>query len=176
MSIRLVPAGLEHADRIQVLARHPDIVATTRLPDPYPADGAVQFLRYVMPRHAAGEEYAFAVIHEADGLVGMCGLHDIGPDRREAELGFWIGRPYWGRGYGSAGAALAVRLAFSELGFDRLVAHALVENTGSRRVLERGGFRLDRYARHRLAKWAAERELAHYRLTRDEWAPANGSP
>lgn len=176
MSIRLVPVGSEHAERIQALAGHPDIVAMTRLPDPYPPDGALQFLRYVMPRHAAGVEYAFAVVHDAEGLVGMCGLHDVDRDRGQAELGFWIGRPYWGRGYATAAAARALRLAFTELGFDRVVAHALVENTGSRRVLERAGFRFDRYERHRLGKWATERDLAQYRLTRAEWREGGGAP
>ena len=170
MSTRLVAAGLEHADRIQALASHPDIAATTRLPEPYPADGALDFLRYVMPRHAAGLEYAFAIVDDREGFVGMSGLHHVDRDRGEAELGFWIGRPYWGRGLASAAAALAVRLAFTDLAFQTLVAHALADNVGSRRVLERAGFRLERYDRHRLPKWESERELARYRLEKTHWA------
>ncbi len=174
MTLTLVPVGLEHAERIQALASHPEIVATTRLPDPYPADGALEFLRYVMPRHAEGSEYAFAVIDERVGLVGTCGLHHVVRERGEAELGFWVGRPYWGRGFASAAARLGVALAFGALGFDRLVAHALSDNVASRRVLERAGFTLDRYDTHRLPKWPVERELALYQLTRAGWRKGQG--
>ena len=91
-----------HADAVQRLAAHPDVVATTNLPEPYPDDGAAQWIEYVQPRHAAGEEFAFAIMNEGSELVGVTGLVDV--TATEAELGFWIEKPYWNRGYATAGA------------------------------------------------------------------------
>lgn len=166
MSLRIEPVRLDHAERIQMLAEDPEVRATTRMPDPYPPDGARRFLERVIPLHAAGDEYAFAAVTDRDGLVGVLGLHDVRRDLRRAELGYWIGRPYWGRGYARAAVRLVVDAAFGQLGFDQLVAHALAGNAASRRVLEANGFRLDGFAPHGVAKWPADQLAAFYQLGR----------
>jgi RimJ/RimL family protein N-acetyltransferase len=165
-TVRLEPVGMEHAARVQELASDPEVQATTRLPEPYPPDGARQFITATILRRAAGEEYAFAVISDRDGVVGMCGLSDVRRAAGRAELGYWIGRPYWGLGYASAAVAQAVRVAFTELGLIELEAHALADNMASRRVLEKAGFRFVGLGTHSVPKWSADRLVACYHLTR----------
>jgi [ribosomal protein S5]-alanine N-acetyltransferase len=166
VTIRLAPVALEHAPAVQALASDPEVLATTRLPEPYPPDGAVRFIERVAPRHAAGEEFAFAVVDETGALVGVCGFHDVRESPRRAELGYWIGRPYWGRGYASAAVAAMVRIAFDELGLAAIEAHSLADNVASRRVLEKNGFALEGLAAHEVSKWSAERLVARYGLRR----------
>jgi 8-oxo-dGTP diphosphatase len=166
-SLRLEPVGMEHAARVQQLASDPEVQATTRLPEPYPPDGARQFITATTLRRAAGEEYAFAIVDDADGLVGMCGLSDIAREAGRAELGYWIGRPYWGRGYASAAVAQLVRTAFDALGLVELEAHALADNAASRRVLEKAGFTFVGLGTHSVPKWSADRLVARYHLARD---------
>ena len=101
-SVTLEPVAPHHADAVQRLAAHPDVVATTNLPEPYPDDGAAQWIAYVQTRHAVGEEFVFAIMNEDSELVGVTGLVDV--TATEAELGFWVGVPYWGRGYATAAA------------------------------------------------------------------------
>lgn len=168
MTVRIEPARVEHAVRVQALVEDPEVRAPTSLPDPYPPNGALRFLEGVSVRHAAGEEYAFAIFTEADGLVGIVGLHHLDAERRQAELGYWIGRPYWGRGLARAAVGLVIRTAFGELGLDRLVAHALAGNTASRRVLEANGFRLVGLRPHGVEKWPADQLAAFYELAREE--------
>ncbi|XXX73153.1 GNAT family N-acetyltransferase [Sorangium sp. So ce134] len=72
--------------------------------------------------------------------LGWCGLrwHE---DEGLADLGYRFFRKHWGKGYATEAAAACVRYAFEELGLPRLVAHAMLENAASVRVLEKLGFR-----------------------------------
>ncbi|WP_434041779.1 MULTISPECIES: GNAT family N-acetyltransferase [Sorangium] len=72
--------------------------------------------------------------------LGWCGLrwHE---DIASADLGYRFFRKHWGHGYASEAGAACVRYAFEELGLPRLIAHAMLENAASVRVLEKLGFR-----------------------------------
>ena len=158
----LVPIAPHHAEAVQRLVTGSrDIAEQTRLPDPYPEGAAAAWIAYAVPRHQRGEEYAFAVVGPDGETVGACGLIVRGA---EAELGYWIGRPFRGEGHASAAARLAVRFAFDEAGLDRLVALPLAENAASRRVLERAGLRFVR-TQPAEARWAG-RQQALYERTR----------
>ena len=83
-------------------------------------------LEPVAPHHAAGEEFAFAIMNEESKLVGVTGLVDV--TTTEAELGFWIGKPYWNRGFATAAAHQAVQFAFEEVDLERVFARPLARN------------------------------------------------
>ena len=138
--VAIVPTALEHAPAIQRLASHPDVAATTLIPHPYAEDGAVRFIEDIaLPGRVAGTEYALVIV--ADGkVVGHISVKNVDRARDEGEIGYWIGRPYWGRGYASEAVRLMVAFAFEELGLRRLYAHVLAHNPASGRVLEKAGF------------------------------------
>ncbi len=138
--LTLIPTALEHAPAIQRLASHPDVAATTLIPHPYPEDGAVRFIEdVVLPDRAAGSEYAFVIVVDGE-VVGHISIKNVDGERGEAEVGYWIGRPYWGRGYASEAVRQIVAFAFEERGLRRLYAHVLAHNPASGRVLEKCGF------------------------------------
>ena len=164
MAVALTPVAPEHAGAIQSLvASSHDVVVQTRLPDPYPEGGAASWIEYARPRHARGEEYAFAVVSEGGEVVGACGLI-VQPDGREAELGYWIGRSFRGRGYATAAAGLAVRFAFSQAGLSRVFALPLATNVPSRRALEGAGLEFVRLQPAE-ARWPGQ-EQALYEVAR----------
>jgi len=165
--VTLEPIAPHHAEDVQRLAAHPEVVATTNLPDPYPDDGAAQWIEDLLPRQEAGEEFAFAILNEDDEVVGVTGLVDVGDTT--AELGFWIGKPYWGRGYATAAARKTVRFAFETVGLDHVFARPLKQNAPSRRVLEKLGFRFQQTETHEHPKWTDDDLFARYTLTRDGW-------
>src|SRR5215217_959530 len=86
-------------------------------------------------------------VETPDGPAGWISLSFSAEDRRhrKAAIGYAIGERFRGRGYGAAalGALLPIAFARSMLGMERLEAIAAVDNLGSRRVLERNGFRLE---------------------------------
>ncbi|MEU2628662.1 GNAT family N-acetyltransferase [Kitasatospora sp. NPDC007106] len=87
------------------------------------------------------------------------------------ELGYRLRPAVWGRGLATEGARELVRLAFAELGADRVVATTMTVNTASRRVLEKAGLR---HVRTFFEEWpeyveGAEHGDVEYALTREQW-------
>lgn len=174
-SLRLELVEPHHAAELQPLAESPEVGATTNLPVPYPADGAELFIRESMAKRANGIEYTFAILRDSR-VIGVCGLLDVGGAPLSAELGYWIGRPFWGYGYATAAATLAIQFAFSELGAVRLRASSLDRNAASRRVLEKLGFSLLGYGARPNAKWTEDDLFANFELERHDWFQRHAGP
>ena len=85
----------------------------------------------------------------ADGIVGTCTLFQWELQHRRCEVGFALGRKWWGRGIATAALATALRFAFDTLGLHRVEADADPRNERSLRLLERLGFRREGMLRER---------------------------
>jgi len=171
VSIHLEPVSLRHAPEVQKLVTsHPDIVGFTRMPDPYPDDGAATWIAKVLPQHEAGEMSIFAIALEGGKLVGMIGL--IGESERGAEMGYWIGGPFWNRGYATEAVRQLLEFGFGELRCERIFATPLERNVASQRVLQKNGFEVARTYPNTEEKWDPTDTFMEYALTRDEWAGA----
>lgn len=158
-----------HLDALQQLASDPAIAATTRIPHPYPTDGATTFFAAMQREREAGSAHVFAI--EDDGrFVGICGFHRIADG--SAEFGYWVGRPFQGRGIGRHAAGAAVNVAFDYLRLRRLWADVLADNVASIRILAGLGFRRTGERAHDVAHWPAGVALVRYELTRTGPAPA----
>ena len=97
----------------------------------------------------AGNAWPFFIFADSDqALVGAITLSNIRRGVAEAgTLGYWIGRPYAGRGHATAAVSGLVAHAFDELKLHRVEAACVPTNLGSRRVLEKAGFALEGQAR-----------------------------
>ena len=99
----------------------------------------------------AAEETAFVITTaERGSVVGAIGLAPAHIDEG-VELGFWIGKPYWGRGYATEAARALLGFAFYDLGVTQIVAGAFRENRASLCVLEKVGFEKNEFGRSELA-------------------------
>ena len=135
-----------HATAVQELASDFAVAEWTRLPHPYPENGAAAFIEMQILERKLRKAFVFAI--EVDGqFVGLCGLHEIRAGVSK-EFGFWIGKPYWGNGYASFAAKSTLEFGFRELELHRVEAVALESNHASRRVLEKNGFSLLKIAKH----------------------------
>ncbi|MEM1042452.1 MAG: GNAT family N-acetyltransferase [Bacteroidota bacterium] len=139
-SVRLEPIGQHHAAAVQRLASDPAIGATSNVPSPYPDGGAEAWIASEVDKRTAGRSYAFAVLDATGEVVGVVTLVGVDLEAGTAGLGYWIGVPYWGRGYATAAARACVRYAREALGLRRIGAACLERNRASRRVLEKAGF------------------------------------
>jgi RimJ/RimL family protein N-acetyltransferase len=170
MSIDITPISLEHAPRIQELASDPAITATTTLPEPYPEDGARQFIETTLKQREERKQFVFTIM--ADGEpVGVCGLDDCTDN--SAELGYWVGKPYWGKGYATQACGKLVAYAFSERGFGQINSNCLLENRASYRVLEKLGFHLTGVNRIEDGKWPGSL-IAFFTYRRLMWEVGQG--
>lgn len=140
MQVNIRPVQIEDAPIIQELATsHPDIVKQTRLPDPYPDNGAQQWIEYTLEKRQSEEEFSFAIENHENKIVGVCGL-TVKQNGKEAELGYWIGEPFWKNGYATSAIRKALQFAFETRSFLRVFALSLENNIGSKRALEKNGF------------------------------------
>lgn len=136
----LQPFTLADAEALQRLAGAEEIADTTlNIPHPY-ADGLAEaWIESHVDAFRDRERVALAIADSNAVLVGAISLRlDLG--HRRAELGYWIGLPFWGRGYATEAAVAMVGYGFEELGLNRIFAHHLARNPASGRVLEKAGF------------------------------------
>lgn len=120
--------------------------------------------------------YAFLIFSEADDqLVGGLTLSNVRRGVTQAGiLGYWIGKPFVGRGYMTEAVRAAVGFAFDNLHLHRLEAATMPSNVASIRVLEHNGFRREGFARQLLkinGVW--EDHVLHGLLSGDERGDAN---
>ncbi len=163
----LRPVQEGDAERIQELASAREVAATTlRIPHPYPADGGIEFVKMCLSLDPARGECPFAIVPRgSEGLIGLCGLE---PEftHRQSEMGYWIGVPYWGRGYATEAARAWTAYGFDVLGRDRITAMADVPNRRSLAVMERLG--MSRLHEVDLTEDGRRFRVAVYELTAEE--------
>jgi RimJ/RimL family protein N-acetyltransferase len=151
------------AKAIALLANDLRVSANTaRIPHPYSLDDAEQFIASVNTRSG---EVCFAITLEHKP-IGICGVA-----RGEGfELGYWLGVPYWGRGFATEAARAVIDHGFSDLGHEILLSSARVSNPASRRVLEKCGFQWTGVRLHRIRAINSSAPIDHFRLDRGLWA------
>ncbi len=106
-------------------------------PHPYRREDAVAWLR-MATRQWPEVHFAIAAADEAIGYIGLGRQTDV--FYRSAEIGYWLGEPFWGRGIATAALQALTEYAFSEFGLIRLYAYVNVTNPASVRVLEKAGY------------------------------------
>lgn len=139
-SVVLRPLALD--DRAEFHKLINDWEICRRLPEapfPYPREQADAWVAAALAARESGCAYEFALLGEGGAMVGSAGLR-LDPARRTATLGYWIGRRYWRKGYGSAAVAQLLEWAFHELPIETVVATVAADNAASLALLERMGF------------------------------------
>jgi RimJ/RimL family protein N-acetyltransferase len=150
------------------LAGAREVAATTaRIPHPYREADARHFLDLQRSDKSFG--YAFAITLLSSGeLCGAVGLHPA-PDQPRAELGYWIGVPYWGNGYATEAAQAVIAFGFAKLSLHRIFAGYFSGNEASRRILEKLGMKHEGTSREHIEKWGKFLDLENYAIIAPEW-------
>ncbi len=166
----LRPFNLEDAPAVQELAGEWDVAATTgTIPHPYPDGAAEEWIERHREICDRGDSAVFAIVVAGDGsLVGAIGL-EIDKANRQAELGYWIGKPHWGQGYGTEAARRVLRYAFEELALNRVYGLHMTKNPASGRVMEKLGMKREGTLRQALFRWKKFEDLEVYAMLREEW-------
>jgi ribosomal-protein-alanine N-acetyltransferase len=165
----LRPFTLDDAPEVARLAGDRDIGSTTlNIPHPYPAGEAERWISSHEEIYAAGREIPFAIATAEGVLLGGVGLR-IERAHHHAELGYWIGKPYWGRGYGTEAAAEALRYGFEILRLHRIHAGHFSRNPTSGRVLLKLGMTHEGHLRQHILKWGVFEDTDEYGILRSEY-------
>lgn len=158
----------EDAPAIARLAGDRQIAATTvRIPHPYTEDDARAFLAGADQDFRSGRTIVFAISISSDNeLCGAVGLH-IAEPHKHAELGYWIGVPFWGRGYATEATSAAVSFGFENLELNRIFAQCFSGNAASHRVLKKIGMQHEGRLRQHIQKWGEFVDVDNYGLLRE---------
>lgn len=125
---------------------------TLDIPHPYDAAMARDFIAWAQQELAAQRRYFLAMVARSSGdLVGIISLTRNGPD--EGEIGYWVGRPYQGRGFAREAADAVIAMAFEALALRRVVAACRPDNERSWRVMEHCGMRYQQ----EIQRWSVAR-------------------
>ena len=152
-----IPALVQLADNLHVAQM------LARMPHPYGEAEARAFIAMAGQKQS-GASYALTLAGTGT-FIGCAGLN---VKDRGLELGYWIGEPYWKRGYATEAAHALVDLAFRSTGIQVLHVSVRVINPASRRVIHKCGFQ---YAGQGMMNSivAGQVPIERYRLDRKTW-------
>jgi RimJ/RimL family protein N-acetyltransferase len=158
---------LEDATAIATLANDRRIAENTlRIPHPSAVGDARAFLASA---GATDDELILLITARSGGAVlGACGIAKL--DGEQREIGYWLGVPFWGKGYATEAARAVIDHAFGDLGYDLLLGGARVSNPASRRVLEKCGFQWTGVGLYRIRAIKSSAPVDRFRLDRRLWA------
>lgn len=165
-SVQLRAFKLSDKTNLVRIANNAKIAANLRdgFPHPFTIESAEKFIHFAMHDQ---KSKVFAIEWEGQH-VGNVGLHrkdDI--YKNTAEIGYFIGEDYWGKGIASSAVALAVRYGFVEMDLMRIDAGVFDYNVGSMRVLEKCGFLKEGIARRAAVKLGKVLDEHRYAIVRD---------
>ena len=174
-SVRLRPC--EAADAEAAYALLEDSVVTRTLLWDGPSDADELAASYALRRQWWKEgtgEYTFAIdALESGAVIGSLGLHlPDGP--QEASVGYWLGQPFWGRGFATEAVRLALHFAYRHAGAARVIAIVFTGNPASRRVLEKNGFHLEATLAGTRPKRGELLDEWRFSLSKSEWEERDG--
>lgn len=115
---------------------------TGAIPFPYTEKDADWWLAHIAEEtRSQGRAVNWAIREASGGLIGAVGFSNFALGKsHKAELGYWLAKPYWGRGIMSGAVARACAVGFSEFKLVRITAPVFTFNPASAKVLENNGF------------------------------------
>jgi 8-oxo-dGTP diphosphatase len=142
--LKLRPPCADDADAIHRLVNEWEVVRMlSRVPYPYPRDLTDEWIAATVTQMEEGAAYTLAITGEENGtelVIGCIGLR-LDETPRVVDLGYWVGRRFWGHGVATEAAGRAARWALANLPVDIVRARVAVDNPASEAVLRRLRFR-----------------------------------
>ncbi len=162
---------LSDAPSIYRYVKHRDITRwTLHIPYPYPKNGAIKFIRHSWALQRADKIINYAItVKGFDEVVGVIGFQDFDWPNQSAELGYWLGKPFWGKGLMTEAIGLMLELAFRKLKLHRVRAGVFADNPASVKVLMKNGFKREGVLRHRRLRYGKWRDTVLHAILAPEW-------
>lgn len=165
----LRPFTLEDAIEVQRLAGHRDIASTTwNIPHPYEDGMAEEWISTHQETFEQGKGVVYAITLKDGKLIGAISLMAM-IEGHQAELGYWIGKPYWNRGYCTEAGKELLRYGFDVLGLNRIHSSYMARNPASGRVMQKLGMSYEGARKQHVKKWGVFEDLVLYGILKSDW-------
>jgi ribosomal-protein-alanine N-acetyltransferase len=173
--LRLRPLTLDDDVAVFALASDPEVARFVRFEAHRDLAETRAFLELVQRHYRRGDPFAWAIVRREDGrLIGSCGFVSQAVELKSAEIGYWLGKPYWGKGYAVEAAQALVRFGFKQMALERVEAKCFLENCAGQRVIEKLGMKFEGTDCSEMIKGGYP-ELKLYGITRQEWVAGRDS-
>lgn len=168
--LRLRPFVADDAEALWQIAAPREIADTAvAIPHPYSLATAKTWIAGLPHLFRTQTAMHFALELPRSGeLIGSAWLGEIDSDHAQAELGFWVGLPWWGLGYATEASAEVVGFGFDQLSLNRIQAQHMVRSSASGNVLRKIGMKLEGVLRQRVRKWGTFEDVALYAALRED--------
>jgi len=167
--LTLRPFTLDDVDVVQKLAGAKEVALNTlTIPHPYTKKDAEDWIAPQQEKFQEGLEATYAITLKPSGeLIGAIGLV-IKKEYQLAEMGYWVGKPYWNNGYCSEAAKAVLHCGFHDLGLHRIFAQHFDRNPASGRVLKKIGMQYEGRLRDHIKKWDQYEDVLIYGMLASE--------
>ena len=169
---RLVLRPLEFSDcpAIQLLAGDRDVSATTRdIEHPYEDGMAEKWVSSCQWQSRSGNLVHFAITLANDAtFIGAITLH-LDPVGKQAELSYWVGKPFWNQGYATEAVESVLRHGLTKLGLDRVYGAHFTRNPASGRVMQKAGMCHEGFLTSHTEKWGKLEDLELYAVSKERF-------
>ncbi|MFN8374092.1 MAG: GNAT family protein [Anaerolineae bacterium] len=166
----LRPLEMNDAPRLTALFSQYDVLRMIgNVPYPYHEEHAREFITRTQENWATETSFAFAIVLKAENaLIGCIELHQVIQYQR-AELGYWVGIPYWGKGYMTEAARRMLRFGFDERKLNRIYASHFGQNPASGRVMQKIGMTYEATLRQHVVRMEEYVDMVYYGILKSEW-------
>ncbi|MCI0571644.1 MAG: GNAT family N-acetyltransferase [Myxococcaceae bacterium] len=171
--LTLRPFALPDAADVRRLVGEYDVARDTlAIPHPYEKGMAERWISTHESAFERGEELIFAIaLRDSDALRGAIGIR-LAPVHAHGELGYWVGKPWWGQGLATEAARGLLDHAFGTLGLARVWAQHFSRNPASGRVMQKLGMRHEGHLRQHYCRFGERLDVDVYGLLAEEWPRA----
>ena len=142
MDLKLRPWAMSDLGDLVRYANNQNIAKNMmdQFPNPYTVENGKAFIEFAN-KNTPANIFAIVVDRQAVGGIGLHLQSDV--SRKNAELGYWLAEPFWGKGIVSKAIPQMVAYGFKQFNINRIFARPFGTNIGSQKVLEKAGFKLE---------------------------------
>jgi RimJ/RimL family protein N-acetyltransferase len=169
--IILRPWAFNDAAQLAVIADNKKIADNIRdgLPNPYTIKDAQDWLNLIMPENNPPRFFAITIDKKIAGNIGIISKSNI--YRKNVEIGFFISEDLWGKGIATSAIKAVTSYAFTTFDIVRVYAESFSDNTGSRKALEKAGFRLEATLKNNIIKNDIIKDSCIYSVLKEDCNP-----
>lgn len=138
---------------------------TSNIPYPYTEKDAQFWLKMSKEAFEHDTGYTFGIRDKTGMIIGAIGIHDRDDDK--AELGYWIGIPYWNKGYVTEAAKAIVDFGFQKLNFNKIFATHFPHNPASGKIMEKIGMEKEALLKEEVKKDGEYFDLVMYSILKN---------
>jgi ribosomal-protein-alanine N-acetyltransferase len=167
--IILRPWSINDATQLALIADNKKIADNLRdgFPNPYSYKDALDWLNLILPENHPPRFFAITVDKQLAGSIGIVTKTDI--YRKNFEIGYFLAEDFWGKGIATKAIKAATSYAFKEFDIVRIYAEPFSDNQGSRRALEKAGFKLEATLKNYVIKNGIVKDSCIYSVLKEEY-------